>query len=286
MADRNAPVGANLSRFLRQMFSAPEMDVTEPTGQPVAGQRRQEDRAAMAAEAASKFDEEERRFEGRRAFLENQRQYREDRAAADRAARQAWRQGQSAITNQPVGAPRRITPETRMSDARGQPSVRQPMAATASPAEREAERATMMEANQPPARSAGRASASARRASAPAPRGMSEADQLNAISQAFIRGERPRGGAADTIGKAMGIEGYKKGGMIKPKAPVKKAAGGMIGMKKGKAPMAPGRGPGRPATAVKPVGTRAMAKAAAPKKPVGMPAFKKGGKVAMKKGMK
>ena len=155
------------------------------------------------------------------------------------------------------------------------PAPRQPAATRMAPAELEAERATMMEANQP----AGRA---ARRTRAAAPRGMSEADRLNEISLAFARGERPRGGAADTIGKATGIEGYKKGGLIEPKKVVKKAAGGML--KTPKAPAAPGRGPGRPATSVKPVGTRAMAKAAAPKKPVGMPAFKKGGKVSAKKG--
>jgi hypothetical protein len=75
---------------------------------------------------------------------------------------------------------------------------------------------------------------------------------------------------------------YKKGGMVKPKAPVKKAAGGMIAPKVA-APM--GRGKGRPAaTAVKPFGTRAMAKAAGPKKPVAMPAFKKGGTVKKAKG--
>jgi len=161
------------------------------------------------------------------------------------------------------------------------PAPRQPAAMRMAPAELEAERAAMMEANQPAGRSA---SARQRGSRAAAPRGMSEADRLNAISQAFIRGERPRGGAADTIGKAMGIEGYKKGGLIEPKKVVKKAAGGML--KTPKAPAAPGRGPGRPATSVKPVGTRAMAKAAAPKKPVGMPAFKKGGKVSMKKGKK
>lgn len=128
---------------------------------------------------------------------------------------------------------------------------------------------------------------------APRPRrqqGESEADRLNAISQAFIRGERPRGGAADVIGKAMGIEGYKKGGLIgkrkvaakkvaaKAVKPVKKAAGGSI-----KAPKVPGRPAGRPATAVKAVGTPRMAKAMQGKKPVAMPAFKKGGKVAAKK---
>jgi hypothetical protein len=77
-------------------------------------------------------------------------------------------------------------------------------------------------------------------------------------------------------------EPYKKGGVVKPKAPVKKAAGGMI---KPKVAAPAGRGKGRPpATAVKPFGTRAMAKAAGPKKPVAMPAFKKGGTVKKAKG--
>lgn len=72
------------------------------------------------------------------------------------------------------------------------------------------------------------------REAAPAPRSRvsapreSEADVLNAISQAFIRGERPRGGAAENIGRAMGIEDYKKGGMVKAKAPVKKMAKGGV----------------------------------------------------------
>lgn len=128
---------------------------------------------------------------------------------------------------------------------------------------------------------------------APRPRrqqGESEADRLNAISLALARGERPRGGAADVIGKAMGIEGYKKGGLIgkrkaavkkmtaKAAKPVKKAVGGSI-----KAPKVPGRPAGRPATAVKAMGTPRMAKAMQGKKPVAMPAFKKGGKVAAKK---
>lgn len=103
---------------------------------------------------------------------------------------------------------------------------------------------------------------------------------MNAIVQQFLAGERPRGGAADNIGRAMGIEGYKKGGLVKPKAPVKKAMGGMI--KAPKKPAVPGRGRGRPATAVKAVSTKPMAKAAKPK----MPAFKKGGSVSMKKGKK
>ena len=72
------------------------------------------------------------------------------------------------------------------------------------------------------------------REATPAPRSRvsapreSEADVLNAISQAFIRGERPRGGAAENIGRAMGIEDYKKGGMVKAKAPVKKMAKGGV----------------------------------------------------------
>ena len=116
------------------------------------------------------------------------------------------------------------------------------------------------------------------------PARVSEADRLNDISLALARGERPRGGAADVIGRAMGIEGYKKGGLIKPKAAVKKAKGGAIGMTKPKAPKVPGRAPGRPASGVKPFGTKPMAKAMAGRKPVAMPAFKKGGKVSAKKG--
>lgn len=66
---------------------------------------------------------------------------------------------------------------------------------------------------------------------------------------------------------------YKKGGMVKPKAPIKKAAGGMLAPKRAKGP-----------AAVKPYGTKGMAKAVAGKKPVPMPAFKKGGPVKKAKG--
>lgn len=110
----------------------------------------------------------------------------------------------------------------------------------------------------------------------PAPPRESESDRLNDISLALIRGQRPSGEEATNFGRRMGIEGYKKGGMI-GKKPVKKAAGGTVPK-----PKVPGRSVGRPATAVKAMGTRSMAKAAAPKKPVAMPAFKKGGKVTMK----
>lgn len=121
-------------------------------------------------------------------------------------------------------------------------------------------------------------------------RGTSEADRLNEISWALSQGERPRGAEATNIARRMGIEGYKKGGLIGAKKaapkkmvkPVKKAAGGSI--KAAAGPKVPGRAPGRPATAVKPMGTKPLAKAMAGRKPTPMPAFKKGGKVAAKKG--
>ena len=113
-------------------------------------------------------------------------------------------------------------------------------------------------------------------------RGASEADRLNEISWALSQGERPRGAEATNIARRMGIEGYKKGGVIGAKKPVKKAAGGSI--KAAAGPKVPGRAPGRPATAVKPMGTKPMAKAMKGRKPTPMPAFKKGGKVAAKKG--
>lgn len=125
-------------------------------------------------------------------------------------------------------------------------------------------------------------------------RGASEADRLNEISLALARGERPQGAEATNIARRMGIEGYKKGGLIgakkvapkkvaaKPAKPVKRAAGGAIPAVAG--PKVPGRAPGRPATAVKPMGTKPMAKAMKGRKPTPMPAFKKGGKVAAKKG--
>ena len=104
----------------------------------------------------------------------------------------------------------------------------------------------------------------------------SEADRLNEISLAFARGERPRGGAADNIGRALGIEGYKKGGLVGAKKPVKRAMGGSIPKPPAPPkPKVPGRKAGRPATAVKVPPRKAPT---APK----MPAFKKGGKVTMK----
>ncbi len=66
----------------------------------VGGQRPTEDRARMAADAAAGFDAEEERALARRAA---RTQAGTDREAANARAREAWRGGQSAITNQPVG---------------------------------------------------------------------------------------------------------------------------------------------------------------------------------------
>lgn len=142
--------------------------------------------------------------------------------------------------------------------------------------EREADLAAMREANEPAGR--GRAPAASRPRPRPraAPSRESEADRLNDISLAFARGERPRGGAADNIGRALGIEGYKKGGLVGAKKPVKRAMGGNIPKPPAPPkPKVPGRKAGRPATAVKVPPRKAPT---APK----MPTFKKGGKVSTK----
>ena len=286
MADRNAPVGANIVRFWRSLAERGQVPTEAPPGVVIPGQRRTEDRAAMAAEAAAAFDAEEQRLAERRARRQAEEQYRIEREAADRAARQAWREGASAVTNRPVGA-------ARMTDAAEQPAMpsqRGALADTAAAAARVAGVGTRGGRTGPgedsPEATEQRDAARNRRPSPPRrrqPQGMSEADRLNEISLAFARGERPRGGAAETIGKALGVEGYKKGGLIgKRKAAakvVKKAAGGAI-----QKPKVPGRPAGRPAqNLVKPMGTRGAAKAAKPLKPVAMPTFKKGGKVAAKK---
>jgi hypothetical protein len=125
-----------------------------------------------------------------------------------------------------------------------------------------------------------RNAANNRRASRPArarPRARSRemsADDLNDMSLALIRRGNMgpnRAGAESNIARAMG---YKKGGIVGKPAGIPKA------------PKVPGRAPGRPASGVKPFGTKPMAKAAVGRKPVAMPAFKKGGKVSAKKGKK
>ena len=275
MADRNAPVGANIARLGR--------DVRDFYG--AEGER-------PAAGGAYAMTAEEEREEAARFMRELQ---------ARRAARRAEPQ-QSLITNRPVGGnlaaaqPQRA----RTSDAAEQPAMpaqRGALTGVAAAAAQQGGVGSRQMRMQDPEGT--EEVASARQQPAERPRqqaarrrvqqGPSEADRLNEISLAFARGERPRGGAADTIGKALGVEGYKKGGLIgKRKAavkkmvakPVKKAAGGAI-----KKPPVPGRGAGRPAqNLVKPMGTRGMAKAAKPLKPAAVPAFKKGGRVTAKKG--
>ena len=81
----NEPVGQNFRRLLERM-TAPSARSEAPTQgpRPQSGQRPQEDRARMAAEAAAQFDAEEQALR--------------DRAAARREGR-----GGTRITNEPVG---------------------------------------------------------------------------------------------------------------------------------------------------------------------------------------
>ena len=116
------------------------------------------------------------------------------------------------------------------------------------------------------------------------------ADELNQISLDLARGRRMgplAPGAEQNIARAMG---YKKGGLVGKKAgpaavakksaakPVAKKKGGIVGALKAKT----GKPVGRPASGVKPFGTQKMAAAMQGRKPVPMPAFKKGGKVSAK----
>ncbi len=72
----------------------------------VGGQRPQEDRARMAAEAAAGFDAEEARIMERRA------------ARARPAQDNPWARGESILTNRPVGAaPRAMATPARMANA-------------------------------------------------------------------------------------------------------------------------------------------------------------------------
>ena len=245
MAD-NEPVGARAGRAFRRMG---EFFTTTEGERPQAG-------------GAYTMTPEEERADAMRMMQELQ---------ARRAARAAERAAApSMITNRPVGGNLAAAQPSRRMDLPTGPEMAVMLPRSVGPDNMAMDRP-------PPAPAPARQRTAARpRPRAAAPR-QSEADRLNEISLAFARGERPRGGAADSIGRAMGIEGYKKGGMI-GKKPVKKAAGGTVPK-----PKVPGRSAGRPATAVKAMGTRSMAKAAAPKKPVAMPAFKKGGKVTAKR---
>jgi len=244
MADRNEPVGARLGRGLRSVG-----DFFGATGE------------RPAAGGAYAMTAEEEREEAAQAMRDLQ---------ARRAARAAERAAApSAITNRPVGGNLAAAQRSRPAPAGAVfPGEEQPLAER--PAERSAGAAQRAAQARQARRSGGRGGDSG------------AANRLNAVSLALARGERPRGAEATNIARRMGIEGYKKGGVIGAKKPVKKAAGGSI--KAAAGPKVPGRAPGRPATAVKPMGTKPMAKAMKGRKPTPMPAFKKGGKVAAKKG--
>lgn len=242
--------------------------------QPPGGQRPTEDRERMAAEAAAQFDAEEAELLARRRDRRPLRQMldtveqnfaniggmmnpalplqldRRNIAAAAREARRAAAETEGAAASETRAAPEISRP--RMSDAGGQPAM-------------------------PRARGRTRPTPSRRREMT--------ADELNQISLELARGTRQgplAPGAEQNIARRMGAEGYnyKKGGVVgkKPGIPkvVKKAAGGKV-----KTPSVPGRSVGRPATKVAATGTRQMAKAIKPTRPVAMP-FKKGGKVSAK----
>lgn len=168
------------------------------------GQRPQEDRARMAAEAAAQFDAEEEAYFRRQASANRPRP--------------------SLISNNPVGMNRvagrtpvgsPTPPRPRMSDAGGQPAI--PRLGRVGPGEDTPEATAQNDSMRPRTRVAASRGRGTQRAAR-----VSEADRLNDISLAFARGERPRGGAADTIGKALGIEGYKKGGKVAAKKGKKK----------------------------------------------------------------
>lgn len=171
------------------------------------GQRPQEDRARMAADAAAQFDAEEEAYFRRQAAANRPR----PSLISDNPV------GMNRVAGRtPVGSP--TPPRPRMSDAGGQPAM--PRVGRVGPGEDTPEAAAQNDIVRPRTRAA-RAAPSRGRGTQRAAR-VSEADRLNDISLAFARGERPRGGAADTIGRALGIEGYKKGGKVAAKKGKKK----------------------------------------------------------------
>lgn len=247
----NEPVGARARRAFRRMG---EFFTTTEGERPQAG-------------GAYTMTAEEERAEAQRTMQELQ---------ARRAARAAERAAApSRITNRPVGGNLAAAQPSRRMDLPTGPEMDVMLPRSVGPDNMAMDRP-------PPAPAPAPAPARQRTAARPRPRPraaaprQSEADRLNEISLAFARGERPRGGAADNIGRALGIEGYKKGGLVGAKKPVKRAMGGSIPKPPAPPkPKVPGRKAGRPATAVKVPPRKAPT---APK----MPAFKKGGKVSMK----
>jgi hypothetical protein len=276
VADRNEPVGARAGRVIRRVG---EFFTTTEGERPAAG----------GAYSGMTVQEE----------LEEAARARRELAArrAERAAARAARP--SAITNRPVGGnlqaaqpPARQTSRAAATVPAGAVAVAPTAAPAATPptrrtmtdVEREAEAALMMEANQPAGRGRPQSRPSGSRAAAAASRRRSRemtADELNQISLDLARGQRMgplAPGAEQNIARAMG---YKKGGLVGKKAgpaAVAKKKGGMVGAMKAKT----GRPVGRPASGVKPFGTQKMAAALKGRKPVAMPAFKKGGKVVAK----
>jgi len=155
---------------------------------PGGGQRPQEDRARMVAEAAPQFDEEERMLMERR------------------------RNRGSAITNQPVGE--------RLASGRAAPTPTPRPAATGRGYYQG--EGTDETALQDRVQGMGRrleedatraATARTRPASRPASRQTSAADDLNEIVLRLTRGEKPVTETEKRIADRMGIA-YKKGGMV------------------------------------------------------------------------
>ena len=271
----NDPVGQNFRRLLERMTAPSARSEAPAQGpRPQSGQRPQEDRARMAAEAAAQFD-------------------REEAALAERARQR--RNRPSAITNEPVGerlAGRRTPPAPAPAPAIPAPTAdyEERMRRGSLPAGRSAAPGPMGDYSE---RAAAGAAARPRPAQRPAPRPSPRRNAEPEGTQAAADAERERqraaapaeergfferlglrrtnetgmepgtveqrrnylgSGAADT-----NVSYNKKGGLLKAKAPMKK--GGAV---KPKAPMKKG--------------------GAVKKAPAKM--MKSGGKVAPKKMMK
>lgn len=184
----NEPVGAALRRLFRR--SEPMQGPPAPSS---SGQRPQEDRARMAAEAAAEFD-------------------REEAALAERARQR--RNRPSAITNQPVGE--------RLAGRRPAPAPEPQAAGRSYPI---GEGGTLQpESTQRPPAAPSRPRATPR----PMAREATTAEDLNEIVLRLTRGEKPVTETEKRIADRMGIA-YRKGGMVKAK---KMKSGGKVAPKK------------------------------------------------------
>ena len=169
----NDPVGQNFRRLLERMTAPSARSEAPAQGpRPQSGQRPQEDRARMAAEAAAEFD-------------------REEAALAERARQR--RNRPSAITNQPVGerlAGRAATPAPAPAPAMPAPTAdyEERMRRGSLPAGRSAAPGPMGDYSE---RAAAGAAARPRPAQRQAPRSrMSEADRLNQMELDRIEQDR------------------------------------------------------------------------------------------------